>query len=50
MKTVRKSVFETNSSTMHSITIQDVVDKSCCKFPEGSEISILLSSFNNMIP
>ena len=41
MKSVRKSLFETNSSAMHSLTIQDVKDKSHNHFDFNVQNNVL---------
>ena len=45
MKTIRKSLFETNSSSMHSVTVQDVKDKSHDHFEHDDVVTITLEYY-----
>lgn len=45
MKTIRNSLFETNSSSMHSVTVQDVADKSHDHFEHNDVVKISLKYY-----
>jgi len=45
MKTIRNSLFETNSSSMHSVTVQDVKDKSHDHFEHDDVVKIALKYY-----